>query len=66
MGMLFRMFAPRPAKKLRRATHPVSAVTPRQIRKAKARTTDVANPIGGVKRAAKRRAVKSVRRSKLF
>ena len=63
MGMLFRMFAPKSAKKIRRAAHPVSAMTPRSVRKVKARATDVANPIGGVKRAGKRRAVKGVRRS---
>lgn len=65
MGMLFRMFAPKSAKKARRAMHPVSAMTPRPARKAKARATDLANPVGGVKRAGKRRAVRSVR-SKLF
>lgn len=66
MGMLFRLFAPKSAKKARRALHPVSAATPRPVRKAKARASDFANPAGGVKRAAKRRTVKSVRRGKLF
>jgi hypothetical protein len=64
--MIFRLFAPRPAKKARRALHPVSAATPRKVKKVKARATDLANPAGGVKRAAKRRTVRSVRRSKLF
>lgn len=63
MGMLFRMFAPKSAKKVRRAAHPVSAMTPRPVRKAKARATDITNPVGGVKRAGKRRVV---RRSKWF
>lgn len=66
MGMLFRMFAPKSVKKMRRAAHPVSVMTPRSVRKAKARVTDVANPVGGVKRAGKRRAVRSVRGSKWF
>jgi hypothetical protein len=66
MGMLFRMFAPKSAKKARRAMHPVSAATPRPVRKAKARARDVANPVGGVKRAAKRKAVRSVHGSKWF
>lgn len=66
MGMLFRMFAPKSVKKVRQAAHPVSAATPRPVRKAKARARDVANPVGGVKRAGKRRAVRSVRGSKWF
>lgn len=66
MGMLFRLFAPKSAKKVRRAAHPVSTMTPRPVRKAKARATDVANPAGGVKRAAKRKAVRTVRGSKWF
>jgi hypothetical protein len=66
MGMLFRMFAPKSVKKATRAMHPVSAATPRPVRKAKARATDIANPVGGVKRAGKRKAVRSVRKSKWF
>lgn len=66
MGLLFRMFAPSSAKKLRRAAHPVSAVTPRPARKAKMGYVNTKNPVGGVKRAAKRRAVRRVRSSKWF
>ena len=66
MGMLFRLFAPKSTKKVRRVAHPVSAATPRPVRKAKARATDLANPAGGVKRAGKRKAVRSVRGSKWF
>lgn len=66
MGMLFRMFAPKPMKKMRRAAHPVSLLTPRPVRKVKARARDVANPVGGVKRAAKRKAVRTARSSKWF
>ena len=32
MGMLFRMLAPKPVKKLRRGAHPVSLLTPRPSR----------------------------------
>ena len=66
MGMLFRMLAPKSEKKARRGMHPVSVATPRPVLKAKARATDLANPAGGVKRAAKRKAVRSVRKSKWF
>lgn len=66
MGMLFRMLAPKSAKKARRAMHPVSAATPRPARKTKAQARDIANPVGGVKRAGKRKVVRSVRGSKWF
>jgi hypothetical protein len=46
--------------------HPVGAATPRPVRKAKTRATDLANPIGGVKRAGCRKAGRSVGGSKLF
>ena len=61
MGMLFRMLAPKPAKKIRRAAHPVSAITPRPVKRAKATATDIAKPVGGTKRAAKRATVKKFR-----
>jgi hypothetical protein len=64
IGMLFRMLAPKSAKKARRAMHPVSAATPRPVRRAKARAGDIANPVAGVKRAGKRKAVRSARKSK--
>ena len=60
MGMLFRMLAPKPVKKVRRIAHPVSLVTPRPLRRAKTTATNAANPAGAVKRTAKRSAVKSV------
>lgn len=62
MGMLFRMFAPKPMKKARRAAHPVSLLTPRSVRKAKMGAVNAANPAGAVKRAGKRRVVRSVRK----
>lgn len=61
MGMLFRLLAPKPLKKARRALHPVSLLTPRPVRKGLARANDITHPIGGVKRAAERKIVKSVR-----
>lgn len=65
MGLFFRMFAPSSVKKVRRAAHPVSLMTPRPVRKAKMAAVNAKNPAGGVKRAAKRRAVRSVRSSKV-
>jgi hypothetical protein len=61
MGMLFRMFAPKPLKRARRVAHPVSLVTPRSVKRAKMAAVNAANPAGAVKRAAKRSAVRSVR-----
>lgn len=61
MGMLFRMFAPKPLKKARRMTHPVSMVTPRSMKRAKMAAVNTANPAGAAKRAAKRAVVRKVR-----
>jgi hypothetical protein len=61
MGMLFRMFAPKPLKRARRLAHPVSLVTPRQVRRAKMMAINTANPAGAAKRAAKRSVVRTVR-----
>jgi hypothetical protein len=55
------MFAPKSLKKARRATHPVSMVTPRPVKRAKMTAVNAANPVGGAKRAAKRAAVRKVR-----
>ena len=58
MGMLFRMFAPKPLKKARRAMHPLSAITPN--------LANVRNPTGAAGRALKREAVREtipIRRS---
>ncbi len=63
MGMLFRMLAPKPLKKARRVAHPVSMVTPRQVKRAKMTAVNTANPAGAAKRAAKRAAVREVRGS---
>lgn len=41
-------------------------MTPRPVRKAETRATDAAKPLGGVKWAARRQAVRSVRGSKWF
>lgn len=61
MGMLFRMFAPKPLKKARRMTHPVSMVTPRPVKRTKMTAVNTANPAGAAKRAAKRAGVRKVR-----
>ena len=61
MGMLFRMFAPKPLKRARRLAHPVSLVTPRPVRRAKMAAVNAANPAGAAKRAAKRSVVRSAR-----
>lgn len=63
MGMLFRMFAPKPLKKARRVAHPVSMVTPRPVKRAKMAAVNTANPAGATKRAAKRAVVRGVRGS---
>jgi hypothetical protein len=61
--MLFRMLAPKPLKKVRRAAHPVSLVTPQPMKRAKMTAVNTANPAGSAKRAAKRTLVREVRGS---
>ena len=61
MGLLYRMFAPRSLKKVRRAAHPVSMVTPRSVKRAKMVAVNTANPVGAAKRAAKTASVHAVR-----
>ena len=61
MGMLFRMFAPKPLKRARRAAHPVSLLTPRPVKRAKMWAVDATHPTGAAKRAAKRQVVRKVR-----
>jgi hypothetical protein len=61
MGMLFRMFAPKPLKKARRAAHPISLMTPRPVKRAKMTAVNASHPAGAVKRAGKRAVVKKVR-----
>jgi hypothetical protein len=53
MGMLFRMFAPKPVRKARRAAHPVSLLTPKPVKRAKRAATNAANPAGAAKRKAR-------------
>jgi hypothetical protein len=62
MGMLFRMFAPKPLKKARRATHPVSLITPRTVKRAKMTAVNVTHPAGAAKRSAKRAVVRKARK----
>ena len=61
MGLLFRMFAPKPVKRARRLAHPVSLVTPRAATRTKMAVVNAANPPGAAKRAAKTAAVRAVR-----
>jgi hypothetical protein len=61
MGMLFRMFAPKPIKKARRLAQPVSLMTPRPVKRAKMTAINVTHPVGAVKRTGKRAVVKKVR-----
>jgi hypothetical protein len=61
MGMLFRMFAPKPLKKARKLAHPVSLATPRPAKRARMTVVNAANPPGAAKRAAKTAAVRAVR-----
>lgn len=61
MGMLFRMFAPKPLKKAPRVAHPVSLLTPKPVKRAKMTAVNVTHPVGGAKRAAKRQVVRKVR-----
>lgn len=61
MGMLFRMFAPKPLKKARRAAHPVSLLTPRPVKRAKMTAVNATHPVGAAKRASERQVVRKVR-----
>jgi hypothetical protein len=59
--MLFRMFAPKPLKKARRAAHPVSLLTPRPVKRAKMTVVNTTHPVGAAKGAAERQVVSKVR-----
>jgi hypothetical protein len=59
--MLFRMFAPKPLKKPRRAAHPVSLLSPRPVTRAKLTAVNARYPAGAAKRAAKRQVVRKER-----
>lgn len=61
MGLLFRMFAPRPLKKARKLAHPVSIVTPRPAKRARMAVVNATNPPGALKRAAETAAVRTAR-----
>ena len=61
MGMLFRMLAPKPVKKLRRSAHPVNLLTPRPVQRAKMTAVNAANPADAAKRAGKHAVVKKAR-----
>jgi len=69
MGLLWRLFAPKPLKKarrtVRRATHPVStltwAVTPKPVKKVRRAVGTVAHPIEAAEFAVENQIVRAVR-----
>lgn len=69
MGLLWRLFAPKPLKKarrtVRRATHPVStltwAVTPKPVKKVRHAVSTVAHPIEAAEFAVENQIVRAVR-----
>lgn len=61
MGMLFRIFAPKPVKQARRLAHPVSSVTPRPVRNVKRAAAKAVNPVGAVGDALETGAVRAAR-----
>jgi hypothetical protein len=65
MGLLWRLFAPKPLKKARRsvykATHPVKALTPKPVRRAKRAAFRVAHPVEALEGAVENQIVRSLR-----
>lgn len=65
MGLLWRLFAPKPLKKARRsvykAAHPVKALTPKPVRRAKRAAFRVAHPVEALEGAVENQIVRSVR-----
>lgn len=69
MGLLWRLFAPKPLKKarrtVRRATHPVStltwAVTPKPVKKVRRTVGTVVHPIEAAEFAVENQVVRAVR-----
>ena len=67
MGILWRLFAPKPLKKARRsvykATHPLKALTPKPVRQAKRAAFRVAHPLEALEGAVENQIVRSLRGS---
>jgi hypothetical protein len=65
MGLLWRLFAPKPLKKarrtVRRATHPVSLITPKPVKKVRSAVGTVAHPLEAAEFAAQNQIVRVVR-----
>ena len=65
MGIFFRLLAPKPVTRIRRATHPVRvvkrAVTPAPIRKVKRAAWGVVHPIERTEQAVENAIVRSVK-----
>jgi len=65
VGLLWRLFAPKPLKKarrtVRRATHPVSLITPKPVKKLRHAVSTVAHPIEAAEFAVENQIVRAVR-----
>lgn len=64
MGLFWRLLAPKPLKKARRAMHPVSMLTPRPVRNVKRVAAKTINPIGALGDAAENAVVHAARGKK--
>jgi hypothetical protein len=66
MGLLWRLLAPKPLKKVRRSVrkvaHPVRAIAPRPIKKIQHTARTVANPLEAAEFAAQNTIIKTVKR----
>lgn len=65
MGVLWKLLAPKPVKRIRRATHPVRivkrAVTPVPVRRVKRAAWGVAHPIERTEQGASHAVVRLIR-----
>jgi hypothetical protein len=65
VGLLWRLFAPKPLKKarrtVRRATHPVGLITPKPVKKVRHAISTVAHPIEAAEFAVENQIVRAVR-----
>ncbi|HVS84225.1 MAG TPA: hypothetical protein VHD91_01175 [Gaiellaceae bacterium] len=64
MGLFWRLLAPKPLKKARRAAHPISLLTPRPVKTAKRTVGKAVNPVGALGDAVENQIVRSVRGSR--
>ena len=65
MGLLWRLFAPKPLKKARRSvrkvTHPLNAITPRPIKQARRAVNTVTHPWEAAEFAVENQVVRALR-----